>query len=480
MTLKKKIIQGVSWNSITAIITQVLNYTFFIVLAKKLSPNDFGIVAMILAITGLAEIIKDAGFGVALVQKENLEDAQISTVFWCNLFFGVLLSSTFFILAPYISYFYNNLIDIKLIQTSGLSFFLSALTMVQSALMRKRLEFKKIAIFLFFSTLLSGTLSISLAYKNAGVWALVWKDLSRLGILVILYWYYIKWKPKFIFKLDRIRSLWSFGLNYTGAKLIMGISQKLDDVLIGKFIGASSLGVYKTAYNFLFLPIRVIKGQFYTVFFSAFVKIQDDKCRQKKMYLKLSAITAMIIYPLMMGFYSIAEEFVAIFLNDEWLNIIPILKVFCIASLFISLGYPGILFLANNKSKELLELTLFTRTLFIFLLLLGLYFDSIIGVSYGVAFGFILDSIILNVYACRIIDIKLNELFVVIQPFLFISIFMAVLLKFYTILFDLQLVLLLCSKILIGVVIVLSFIILFTPKPINGILSSLKEFNNKY
>lgn len=420
-SFKHKLVKSFSWNSLGIIITQVWHYLVYIILIRILKPEDFGLLAMIIALTGFANIIRDAGFSAALIQKESINEDHMSSCFWLNLVIGCCFTLFFYYTSAFFSNFYSQP-DLELLfKVISFDFIITSIYLVHNALLQKELNFKKISIILITCSFISGIIAIILAFLGFGVWALVGRTLIMSLCSMILYVFWSTWIPRFRFQLQAIKEIFSYGINFTGVQILRYWSQKIDDILIGRYESSTLLGYYSTAYSFLLLPQSILKRQVYHVFFPAFSIIQSNINKQRVLYLKLTEVTVFFYFPLMLGLFSISEELVFIFFGTKWSPIIPYLKIFCLASLFNGIGFPGIIFMANGYASQLFKLTLITRLILVIFIVLGLFLKGALGVAIGVFFGITIHTIIYNIYGIKLINIQIKEILKIVFPYFLIS-----------------------------------------------------------
>ncbi len=436
---------------------------------------------MVTIFTSFANIFLDLGFSLALIQKNKINENHVSSVFWLNVFMGI----SFFIFLNIFSsciaaFFQNNKVE-NIIPYLSINFILTSGYLIQRTLLKKKVDFKEIGVINLFSTILSGIIGIFFAYNDYGVWSLVINSILINVFSLVLYWYFNPWRPKFIFRIDAIKELWTFGLNVTLLNIFRYFTIKIDNILIGKFMGSTELGFYSKAYSFMTLPMQVLKGKFLEVLLPAFSLIQYDKERQRKLYLKSSELIAAILFPIICGFFCISEEFVLIFLGEKWSSIIILIQIFCVASLFNSIGLPGPLMNANGRPDLLLRLTIVTRSFMIILIVVGLIYKGLIGIAIGSTLGIVIHSLTINYYALKIIEIELNRFIISILKYIGFSFSMSLIIFFIFSVYyvNLSLLNLIVLKIITGVVLYTSFMFIFNKNLISDIKKEFKGFDKE-
>lgn len=414
--LKEKMINGLIWNVLTNGINQILIIGTAIFLSRILAPEDFGLLGMVIVFTSFAGLFSELGFGAALIQQKNTSDETYTSVFWLNLGLGILFTLFFVGLAPVLSVFYEEPRLLEITVVISFSFLINALCSVQKNILSKQLAFKKIGKITLASALCSNTMAIVMAATGFGIWALVAKQMSGSIISLLLLWSTTQWKPKLYFEKKLIKNLIGFSLNVTGIKTLRYWAQKVDILVIGKLLGAYSLGLYSRAYFFLFFPANVIKKQVLSVLFPSLSSIQDDPLRVKKMVLKISVVLTYLSYPMIIGLYATSSEAVHIVLGSKWSEIIPLIKILCFAAIIQIPTFPGTIYLAVGRADLQLKVDLISKSVWITSVLIGILQGGLTGATWGVLCGMSFNVIINNYFSGKLIDLSLREILVNLIP----------------------------------------------------------------
>lgn len=337
-SLRQQTVGGVLW-SLAARGTKVaIQFVISVVLARLLTPEDFGLVGMIAVFTGFAMLFNDLGFGAALVQKEELEERHRSSLFWLNCVAGLLLSGLVFASAPLLASFYEEPRLVPLTQLISANFFLGSLNVVQGALLKRNLEFRRLAYVEVVSVVAAGAVAIGLALTGFGVWALVWQMLVATAVAVAMMWVVSSWLPAARFELDAARELFGFSANLLGFRSFNYWVRSADDLLVGRIVGSHGLGVYTRAYESMLMPLRQVSNVVGRVMFPSLSRIQRDPERVRRAYLRAIAMIALVTFPMMTGLFVVADSFVLGLLGPKWVEVIPILRVLCLVGLAQSVG----------------------------------------------------------------------------------------------------------------------------------------------
>lgn len=466
--IRKKTIKAISWNGIGAIVDQVVLSIVAVMLTRMLDQSDFGQLNMIAVITGFAALFKDFGFGQALIQRKNLQETHKSSTFWINVLIGVILTTVIYYSAPGIARFYNIPALEPMTRVLSVVFFISSLNIVQGSLLRKQLKFKKLSFINITSSTLGGILAVILAFLGFGVWALIYRSLFKVTARTLLLWTAGNWRPRFLFNTTAIKELGRFGVNLTATNFISYLANKLDVLLIGKMLGDSSLGLYNRGGRFQRTPVKLIKRQIGAVVFPALSHLNDQPKKQVQIYLQLSGLLTMIMFPVLVGLFCVAEEFVIILFQKKWAGLIPLFKIFSLGSIFTTIGFPGSVFLIKDRTGLQLKLTTYTRIIRIVGVLIGISFGTIEAVAIAVVSTNMIGALVMNISAMKVMDISG---IVFLRTFLPVSLICAVMAivvltaeHFYFEQFKNEIEIIL--KTVTGVIVYVGLLAIFRPRPV--------------
>lgn len=477
--LNQKIINGVSWNATTGIVAQLFSYIINILLARLLLPTDFGIVSMITVFTGFANILLDLGFSKAIIQSNKINNKLLSTVFFINLSSGVIIFFLFVIFRYNISNIFHTYKLVQYIPFLALNFIINSVALVPHALISRDMEFDIIGKINIYGTVIGGLFGVVMGLLECGVWALISQILIANLVITLFYYYYSyqKWKLKFLFNISSIKSILGFSSNMTMLGIVRYTSSKADDFLLGKYQGAMELGYYSKSYSYLMIPLNILKSKIIQVLFPAFSTIKGDFKKQRYIYINISIIIAALVFPFVIGFFSISKEFVLVLLGYKWKPIIIYLQIFCLASLFNAIGFPGPLITANGRPDLLLKLTLVSRCINILLLSFGLYYYNVIGVVIGVSIGTVFNSCLLNYFSLKMIEVKILDFYIKLFPYFLLSLIMYffILLIDNYFLVDYSLLTTMAIKVLIGTILYCLCLLIFMKKQINIISKFIRN-----
>lgn len=337
-SLKEKATTGVFWKTAERAVGQVVHFGVGILMARLLSPSDYGVVGMLAIFFALAGAFQDCGIGRALVQKQDRTQEDFSTAFYSNLGISLVVYIILFLSAPYIADFYGIPILKDVTRVSALSFIFNGLTSVQYAKMDIELKFKKRSILSIIGIAISGLTGILLAYNGMGVWALVFQGLVSSLLTGIILWVISGWKPSFTFSLTSFGHLFKFGGNLLASNIINTIYNNLYTLVIGKMFSPSMVGLYNRANGYARLPVSIVLDMATGVNFPILAKLQDDTPRLINAYKKLLSVPFYLLYPILTYLLVMADSIIVFLIGEKWLPCVPFLRILCVCYMFLPLN----------------------------------------------------------------------------------------------------------------------------------------------
>lgn len=369
-SLKQKTLHGLTWAGISQVTKVVMQFSVTAILARLLEPGDFGLLGMANIFIYLGTLLNEQGFSSALIQNQNVDDRHYSTVFWTNIAFGLLLMSLLHITTPAIVVFFEHEELKVILETLSLILVLSSITVVPRALLSKQMDFRSLAIVDTVSYMTGGTVGIYLALNEFGVISLVYQTIVQMAVAVVLYWFFSKWRPRLFFSVQAIKDIYRFGMHITGTSVLSYAGRNIDNLLIGKFLGADALGYYSLAFKLMMLPIRHIAWMVSQVMYPAYSHIQHDVNKIREHYLIMLKAVCLVTFPMLFILFAMAPEFVFGILGPDWEPAILIIRLLCIAGIIkvIVISWSSVL-LSRGRSGLHFRLTLIgTLTLVMFML----------------------------------------------------------------------------------------------------------------
>ena len=333
----KIIVHNFFWRFFERCGAQAVTFCVSIILARILKPEVYGVVAIVTVITSILQVFLDGGFSTALIQKKNADDLDFSSVFYFNVFTGLVLYFCLFLLAPKIASFYKMPELIQIVRALGINLIVFSLKSVQQAYVARNLMFKKF----FFSTL-GGTIGaafvgIYMALKGYGVWALVVQNLFNMTVDTLILWIVVKWRPIRKFSLTRLKGLIQFGWKMLLSALLDVTYTNLRQLIIGKMYSSSDLAFYNKGNQFPEVIVVNINTSIDSVLLPTMSNQQDDILLLKSMTRRAIKTSSYLIMPMMMGMAVCANSFVSLILTEKWLPCVPYLRIFCFTYSFYTI-----------------------------------------------------------------------------------------------------------------------------------------------
>lgn len=313
---------------------QLVSFLVSIVLARLLTPEDYGVIALVTVFTSILQVFVDSGLGTALVQRKDADEVDFSSVFYFNVLVCLILYAGMFVAAPAIAKFYNNPIYIPLVRVLSLTLVISGLKNIQQAYVSRHMIFKRFFFSTLGGTIASAILGIVMAYAGFGVWALAAQYVSNTAIDTLILWITVPWRPKRKFSWIRLKKLLSYGWKLLASALMDTGYTSLWNLLIGKAYSAADLSFYDQGSRYPKAIISTISNSIDSVLLPTMSSVQDDRAQIKSMTRRSIMISVYVMAPLMMGLAGCAKPLVSLILTDKWLPCVPYLRIFCITYMF--------------------------------------------------------------------------------------------------------------------------------------------------
>jgi len=375
MTLKEKAINGVLWNSISNFASLGIEFIVGIILARLLTPKEFGLIGTITVVIVLSEVFVNSGFSQAIIRKQDCTQKDYSTAFFFNLAIGILFFLILLITAEPISRFFDNTELKSLIQVLGVGLIISSLTLIQRAKLVKRIDFKLQTKISLISSTVSGITAITLALSGFGVWSLVVKALTNKSLISILLWYWNKWKPDWIFSKESFKELFGFGSKLLLSGLIGTFLQNINYLIIAKYFTPQDLGYFTRAEMFKNLPSQNVSTIVTSVGYPVLAKVQDDRVQMKNIFRKMLVNTFFIVVILMAGMAAVAKALILTLVGEQWLPSVELLQMLCVVGVMLPLNSMNINILnVVGRSDLYLKLQLIVNSLAIPNIFIGVFF----------------------------------------------------------------------------------------------------------
>jgi O-antigen/teichoic acid export membrane protein len=383
--LKKASVRGAAVTGVSQIVSFVVHTATTMVMARLLTPEDYGLVGMVTVLVGFLTIFKDAGLSTATVQKEHLTHEQVSTLFWINAGLGLALALLLSCASSLIASFYREPRLTLICIAISANFFVGSLSIQHRALQRRQLRFQALAVIHIGSMVSSVAVGITMAWLGFGYWALVAMTSVSTLCSNIATWVCLPWRPSLPRRGTGIRSMLGFGGYVAGFDFVNSFVSSLPRILIGRFAGAVELGIYHKAVTLLWLPIHQINGPIRQVVVPALSRLQSSREQLRNYYLQVYELSVAATVPVVTLAIVFAEEIILVVLGEKWIMTVSIFRYFGVAGLFIALSNPtGIFLVATGRTKRYFILGCIEFPLTLIACITGLHWGAK-GVAMGIA-----------------------------------------------------------------------------------------------
>lgn len=439
---------------------QLVTFVVSIVLARILSPDDYGTVALVTVFTTILQVFVDSGLGVALIQKKNADDLDFSSVFYFNFVVCIVLYAGMFFAAPIIASFYNDLILIPIIRVISLTIVISGIKGIQQSFVSRNMLFKRFFFSTLGGTIFSAIIGIAMAYAGCGVWAIVAQQLSNTAIDTLILWLTVKWRPKKMFSWERLKTLFSFGWKLLISSLLDTVYGNIRSLVIGKMYSPSDLAYYNQGDKLPSTVITNINTSIASVLLPTLASKQDDRIQLKNMTRRAIKTSTYIIAPLMMGMAFCAPPIVRLILTEKWVPCVPYLRIFCITYMFYPIHTANLNAInAMGRSDYFLKLEIAKKIIGMLLLLLTMRI-SVMAMAYSLLVSMV-TSMLINSWPNKgLLKYSFKEQIIDILPNIFIAILMGIVVSTIYI-FKLSDVMTLAIQIPLGAIVYIGLSIIF-------------------
>lgn len=337
-SVRSQLLHGVAWNFIEKVLMRGASFIIGIILARLLSPSDFGLIGMLAIFVAISNVFIEGGLAKALIQRKDCQDIDFSTAFVANVGMSLMIYVVLFLTAPLIADFYDEPILTDITRILSLNFVLGSFNIVQRAKLMANVDFKSLAQINVISTIVSGIVGIAMAYYGWGVWSLVGQTLCSTIVLLLLFPFYSKWRPSIKFSPNSFRQLFGFGSKLMATGVYSVILNNISTICIGRFYKSNQLGFYTRASQFPEIISSTMFDVLGNVTFPVLSHLQDDREKLVSVYRKSLFITAMLIFPLMILCALLSRPMVIILLTEKWLPCVVLMQWLFLARMFTPLS----------------------------------------------------------------------------------------------------------------------------------------------
>lgn len=382
------------WSALDVALGQGLRFVITVVLARLLSPSEFGTVALLALFIGVASVFVESGLGQALIQRQDVSDEDLSTVFWFNVVVAILVAGVLVAASPAIATFFGKPVLVPLTAVMALNIAISAFGTVHNTIFVKRLAFKPLMVIGAIGTVVSGTAAIACAAAGYGIWSLAAQTLVAGLTTTLLLWIINPWRPRFLFSLASARRLFGFGGYMLASSLLDIVYKRAYTMLIGKFYGTADLGQFARAEGTAALPTTLLTSTIARVAFPALASISDDPARVRKgLRLGLQA-TMLANAPAMLGLAAVADPFIATLYGPQWRPAVPLLQVLCISGVLMPLHVLNLqVLMALGRSDLFFRLEVIKKIFGVAVLIAASHFGPV-GIAWGIVVAGVISLVI--------------------------------------------------------------------------------------
>mgnify|MGYP003641861630 CR=1 FL=1 len=366
------------WSSLEKFSVQGVSFIIGIILARLLTPKEYGTVGLLLVFISFSQVFIDSGFGAALIQKQDRSQSDINTVFTFNFLVAILCFIVIWMIAPFISAYYEIEKLSKFIRFLSITLFFQAIGLIPQTLLTIDMNFKSLAKVNILATLLSGIIAIYLAYNDYGEMAIIWQTILKTFIIAILIWFFVKWRPNFSFVKESFNSLFSFGSKLLISSLLNNIVNNITSLFIGKFLSVKSLGFYTRGSQFSDMIFGSVYSIYNSVLLPSLSSIQNDRILLVSQTRNIIKTSSVIIFPFFVFLAVVSKPIIILLLTEKWLEAAPIMAIICIArAITIISGVNINLLYAIGRSDLVLKQQYYKLSIRIIFLLVALKFGII-------------------------------------------------------------------------------------------------------
>jgi O-antigen/teichoic acid export membrane protein len=358
-SLTGAVVTGVRWKLVSQVLREGTRLAIGILLARLLTPAEWGVAGMALAVVAFMAVLSEFALPHALVQRARITEADRSALFWTSLTLGFAVASLGIALSGFVADFFGEPQVQFLFAAACVGIAISSLEKVPGALLTRDFAFRSLEVRQIAATITGAVVALILALAGAGSWAIIGNWLGTTTVSCLLLWLMTTWRPRLVFEWESFRNLLGFGGPLLGTQLLSYFQVNADKLLVGRYLGASALGAYAFAYQLMFAPIMNITFPLQGVLFPVFASIQDDKERLKAAWLRGKRLAVALVTPVFLTLAVVAPDLIPLLFGEKWDDAIPVLQLLCLAGVAYSFGTQNwILLVVKGKVRILFFLTL--------------------------------------------------------------------------------------------------------------------------
>lgn len=411
MSLREKVVNSGTWNAGGKFVQLLSSLLITTILAKLLSPDDFGLIGIATVYIGLITEVTTIGFGSAIIPELKTSQIQLSSLFWLNFATNTFAFLLIFFISSFLAAFNNVQTLEPLLQLVSIKILLSTLHRMHRKLLEKELQFKSLAKIDIAAAIISGLSGITMAFTGFGVFSLAGQALTLEIVYIIFTRIYCKWIPGFHFSLPEIRPIIKFALQMKGSRIVQYFSRNIDFILLSKLLDVTSFGLYSFAYRIMYFPVKQISYVFIEILFPAFSKIQDTPVKIREGYLRSLHFLALITAPLMTAIALFATPIISMLWGEKWIGLSGVLPIFAFIGLVQSLDFIANAVFPALKRADILLRVLFIRTLLVVIALFSGARYGLQGIAAAILVAVFWGAAVSQFYLKKVISMKITDVF---------------------------------------------------------------------
>ena len=420
-SLKQKTIKGVSWSFVEQILTRGVNFVIGIILARLLSPTDYGLVGMLTIFIAFSQLFVDGGLTNALIREKDASEKDYSTVYITNMTLSVIFYFILFFSAPLIADYYEQPILTALMRAIALILIISAVASVQGTLLTKKVDFKTKFAISFISALVSGTAGVVCALKGLGPWALVAQSIASALAVTVLTLAFVRWMPHLVFSKESFKKLFSYSYKLMTASLINTVYSNIYPMVIGKRFSASDVGMFTRGNQFPTVASETMVSTFNRVAYPVLSNVQDDDRRLIEVYDKFIQIFYFLAFPVLMVLCGCSRPLVSLLLTDKWLACVPLMQLLCISKLPTGMIRNNLILLyVKGRSDLALRMEIIKKSIMFPIMFFSMFF-GLKAFCCSLILNSWIDMYCSAYYTKKILDYPLSQQLKSIFPYFLIS-----------------------------------------------------------
>ena len=419
--LRQQTKKGIIWSAIQRFSTQGIQFLTTLIMARMLTPSEYGTIGMLGIFLAVSSVFVDSGFINALTRKQDRTHTDTCTVFYFNITISFVFYILLFLIAPLVARFYNMPELCSVLRVMGLTLIINSFAAVQATLLTIQLDFKNQTRIAIIALIISAVIGIILAYNDFSYWSLVVQSIAFSIINTLLFWYYSKWRPTLIFSKDSFKEMFNFGSKLLASSLIDSIYNNIYSLVIGKVFNANALGNYSRAESYANFPSISLTGVIQRVTYPVLCKMQDDEKLLAHSYRKFIRMSAFFIFPLMTGLSALAYPFIILLIGKQWIESATMLQILCFSLMWYPIHAINLsLLLVKGRSDLSLKLEIIKKILGVSILCIAIPF-GITALCYSRIAMSILSLIINTYYSGKLINHGFSTQMMDLAPTLIIS-----------------------------------------------------------